>query len=93
MFQRRFKIFLGQKELKLVALRTLKYSRLTVYVIPATLLAGNKKKRECCLISTSLTSRYGNKREKSVIEKSGDTLNIDYRFLYVSVKLWKLKKI
>ena len=31
-------------------------------------------------------------REKSVIDKSGDTLNIDYRFLHGFAKLRKLKK-
>ena len=72
-----------------MALHALKHShsRLTVFC-----LSGNKK-RECCLISMSLAvAGTKTEREKSVIDKSGDTLNIDYRFLHGFAKLRKLKK-
>ena len=60
-----FENFLGQKELKLVALHTLKHNRPTVSMIPAILLVGNKKTRERSLISMSLAVAGTETKEKS----------------------------
>ena len=68
-FQRRFETFWDRKKVKIsgtaysqniVAFRK---GRLTVSMIPAVLLVGNEKKRECFLISMSY-NRYENERKK-----------------------------